>query len=76
MASVEIEYCVPCGHLDQAQETQKALLEEYGQSLDHVALKPGDGGVFKVRVDGDTVYDKEEEGYDLPTLKNRVEEYL
>jgi selenoprotein W-related protein len=67
MPEVEIEYCVPCGLLDIALETQHALLEEYGQDIDAVTLKPGHGGVFKVQIDGDLVFDKheQEEGYDL-----------
>jgi len=60
MVEVEIEYCVPCGHLDRAQEMQRALLEEFGQELNAVRLKTGDGGVFKIRVDGEKIYDKDE----------------
>jgi selenoprotein W-related protein len=60
MTNIEIEYCVPCGLLDNAIETQQSLLEEYGQDLDTVSLKPGHGGVFEVRVDDELVYDKDE----------------
>jgi selenoprotein W-related protein len=78
MVEVEIEYCVPCGHLDRAQEAQRALLEEFGQALDAVRLKTGDGGVFKIRVDGEEIYDKgeEEEGYDTEEVAAKVREHL
>ena len=78
MVEVEIEYCVPCGHLDRAQEVQRALLEEFGQELDAVRLKTGDGGVFKIRVDGEKIYDKDEdeEGYDADEIEARVREHL
>jgi selenoprotein W-related protein len=58
MTNVTIEYCVPCGLLEYAIETQQALLEAYGRDLDGVRLEPGHGGVFVVRADGDLVWDK------------------
>lgn len=78
MPEVEIEYCVPCGLLDIALETQQALLEKYGRDIDGVRLKTGHGGVFKVRVDGDLVFDKYErsEGYDLSSVKEAVDASL
>lgn len=76
MTEVEIEYCVPCGLLDRAVKVEKSLLEEFGQELEAVRLKTGDGGVFKVRVDDELVYDKDEEGYDENQLKQRVRKHL
>ena len=73
MTSVEIEYCVPCGHLDTAIDTQRALLETFGRRLDGVRLKTGEAGVFKVRVDGELVFDKADSGYDLDTIVEAVE---
>lgn len=58
MVTVEIEYCVPCGLLDPAIETQRELLDQYGRDLDGIRLTPGHGGVFKVYVDGDLAFDK------------------
>lgn len=74
MPEIEIEYCVPCGLLDNAIETQRALLEEYGQDIDAVTLKTGHGGVFKVRIDDDLVFDKDEQeaGYELERVKEAV----
>ncbi|MFB6156022.1 MAG: SelT/SelW/SelH family protein [Haloferacaceae archaeon] len=74
MTSVEIEYCVPCGMLDRAQDLQGTLLDQYGQRLDAVSLVTGDGGVFRVDVDGETVYDKGDEEYDVETITDRVGE--
>ena len=76
MTHVTIEYCVPCGLLDNAMDTQQALLETHGRNLDGVTLDPGDGGVFEVRVDGSAVYDKSEEGYDRDAIVERVRERL
>lgn len=76
MSSVTIEYCVPCGHLDRAQELEHALLSEFGQDLDSVTLETGDGGVFEVSVDGDVVFDVDDEGYDEDAIVSRVEDRL
>lgn len=68
MTEVEVHYCVPCGHLERAQEVQHAVLSEYGQEIDRVALKTGDGGVFTVSVDGEQVFDVDEDEYDLDAI--------
>ena len=74
MTEVEIEYCVPCGMLDRAQDLQHALLSEYGERLDAVALVTGDNGVFEVRADGEVVFDKEEDEFDEAAIVNAVGE--
>jgi len=74
MTTVEIEYCVPCGMLDRAQDVQHALLTEYGERLDAVALVTGDSGVFRVRADGEQVFDKESDEYDVDAIVASVGE--
>jgi selenoprotein W-related protein len=74
MTTVDIEYCVPCGHLERAQQTQAHLLETFGRDVDGVRLIPGDGGIFEVRVDGDLAYDASETGYDLEAITETVRE--
>jgi len=76
MTNVEIEYCVPCGHLPRAQDVQEALLEEYGQQLETVALRTGDGGVFKIRVDGDLIFDKAEDEFDVDDIVRQVRTHV
>lgn len=65
MVDVQIEYCVPCGLLDPAIETQRRLLDEFGQDLDGVRLQTGHGGVFTVSVDGELIWDKDEQGGEI-----------
>lgn len=60
MTEVNIEFCVPCGLLEYAVETQETLLEAFGQDLDGVRLQPGHGGVFKVHVGDELVWDKDQ----------------
>ncbi|MDY6780681.1 MAG: Rdx family protein [Halobacteria archaeon] len=76
MGEVEIEYCVPCGLLDEAQDAQQAILEEFGQDIEAVRLKTGDGGVFKIRVNGEEIYDKNDEGYKEGEIIERVRQRL
>ncbi|MBP1986436.1 SelT/SelW/SelH family protein [Halolamina salifodinae] len=72
MVSVEIEYCVPCGHRSRAQDLAESVLEEYGLKVDRVGLVTGDGGVFEVRVDGETIFDVDEDAYDADAIVDEI----
>lgn len=72
MTTVDIEYCVPCSMRGRAQGLQAELLEEFGRRLDAVSLVTGDGGVFRVEVDGEEIFDKTEEEYDTDVIVDRV----
>jgi selenoprotein W-related protein len=64
MASVEIEYCVPCGFRERAIDVAESILAAAEGDLEGVTLVTGDHGVFRVTVDGETVYDKDEDPFD------------
>lgn len=74
MTAVDIEYCVPCGFLERAENIQHALLSSLGEQLDSVALVTGDHGVLTVSVDGETVFDKDEDEYDVDEIVRSVRE--
>ncbi|WP_042666489.1 SelT/SelW/SelH family protein [Haloferax sp. ATB1] len=76
MTEVEIEYCVPCGFLDRAEQLQHALLEQFGDRLDRVALVTGDHGVLTVTVDGERVWDKSEDEFDPDLVLRRVRPHV
>ena len=76
MTAVDIEYCVPCGMLDRAQTVQHELLDRFGQELERVSLVTGEDGVFTVTVDGDRVFDKAEDEYDVDEITRRVRDHL
>jgi selenoprotein W-related protein len=76
MTDVEIEYCVPCGFLDRAQDIQRALLQQFGERLDRVALVTGDHGVLQVRVGRDVVWDKADDEYDLDEITRRLRDHV
>lgn len=65
---VEIEYCTQCRWLMRAGWTAQELLVTFEDELGEVALVPGKGGVFEVRVDGATVYSRKAQGR-FPELK-------
>src|SRR3954452_12312837 len=71
---VEIEYCTQCRWLLRAGWTAQELLTNFPADLGEVAIVPGTGGVFEVRVDGETIWSRGAEvGFpDLADLKLRV----
>jgi selenoprotein W-related protein len=76
VSELEIEYCVPCGLLPAAEATAHALLEAFGERIGGLRMKPGHGGVFKVRVDDEVIFDKTTDGYDPEGILARVHERL
>jgi selenoprotein W-related protein len=75
MVSAEIEYCVPCGHRENALDTANAILAAHADRVDSVDLVPGDGGVFEVRLGDELVLDTDEEGYDRDAIVERIGEH-
>ena len=71
---VEIEYCRQCRWLARAAWTAQELLTTFEDELGGVTLRPGTGGVFDVRVDGDTVFSRRAAGRhaELTELKQLV----
>lgn len=76
MARVEIEYCVPCGFLERAEDVQHALLSTFGERLEAVSLVTGTDGVFLVRVDDEVVFEKSEATYDVDEIVRLVRDRL
>jgi selenoprotein W-related protein len=59
---VEIEYCTQCRWLLRAAWMAQELLTTFGTILGEVALVPGTGGIFEVRLNGKTVFSRKEQG--------------
>lgn len=76
MHTIRIEYCVPCGYRDRAIDVQRAILNGLEGDLDEVTLVMGSHGVFRVTVDGETVYDKDEQDYDIDDIVREVRDHL
>ena len=47
---ISITYCTQCNWLLRAAWMAQELLQTFGQDLAEVALRPGTGGVFEIRV--------------------------
>jgi selenoprotein W-related protein len=71
---VEIEYCRQCRWLLRAAWMAQELLSTFEEEIAGVTLKSGTGGVFVVRIDGETVWSRADEGRfpDITELKQRV----
>ena len=76
MTRVEVEYCVPCGMLNRATDVSRAVLEQFGEGVDEVALVTGDDGVFVVCVDDEVVFDKTEDDYDVDAIVRAVKPHV
>jgi len=59
---VEIEYCRQCGFMLRAAWMAQELLKTFEEEIGEVALVPGGGGNFIVRVDGKEVFSRKATG--------------
>lgn len=75
---LEIEYCTQCRWLLRAGWTAQELLTTFTTELGEVALIPGTGGVFDVRIDDETVWSRKSQGGfpELATLKQLVRDRI
>ena len=58
---VEITYCAQCRFVLRATWLTQELLMTFDRDLGEVALVPGTGGIFEVRVDGNLIWSKNEQ---------------
>jgi selenoprotein W-related protein len=75
---LEIEYCTQCRWLLRAAWLAQELLTTFQQELGEVALLPGTGGVFEVRLDDGVIWSRAGEGRfpELKELKQRVRDVV
>jgi selenoprotein W-related protein len=59
---LEIEYCRQCRWLLRAAWMAQELLTTFETELGEVALVPGTGGIFEVRLDGETIFSRKAQG--------------
>lgn len=65
---IEIEYCTQCRWLLRAAWMAQELLATFQDEAGELALIPGTGGVFDVRVNGESVWTRVER-HRFPELK-------
>jgi selenoprotein W-related protein len=75
---IEIEFCTQCRWLLRAGWTAQELLTTFQDEIGEVALVPGTGGVFEVRVDGATIWSRKDEGRfpEMKELKQRLRDVI
>lgn len=56
MARVTIAYCTQCRWMLRAAWMAQELLTTFGQKLEEVALRPGTGGIYEIRLDGEVIF--------------------
>lgn len=59
---IEITYCTQCRWLLRAAWMAQELLLTFETELGEVALVPGSGGIFEVKVDGGLVFSRKAAG--------------
>ncbi|VVT30849.1 SelT/SelW/SelH family protein [Rhizobium sp. EC-SD404] len=72
--TISIRYCTQCNWLLRSAWLAQELLQTFGQELEAVALEPGTGGVFEIRVGDELVWERKRDGGfpEAKVLKQRV----
>jgi selenoprotein W-related protein len=75
---IEIHYCTQCRWLLRAAWMAQELLTTFDQEIAELTLRPGTGGVFEVRANGELVWSRKEEGRfpEITELKQRVRDRI
>ncbi len=75
---VSITYCTQCRWLLRAAWLAQELLTTFEAELGEVALCPGTGGVFEIRVDEELIWSRQREGRfpEAKEVKQRVRDRI
>ena len=75
---VEIIYCTQCRWLLRAAWLAQELLSTFAAELGEVALIPGSGGVFEIRMAGELLWSRRAQGRfpEAKEIKQRVRDRI
>ena len=59
---IAITYCTQCRWLLRAAWMAQELLTTFTTDLDEIALRPGTGGVFRIELGDEVLWDRERDG--------------
>lgn len=66
---IEIEYCTQCRWLMRASWMAQELLTTFTEEIGELALVPGTGGVYNIKVNGEMIFSRKEE-QEFPEIKD------
>ncbi len=75
---IEIEYCTRCRWLLRSAWVAQELLSTFETEIGEIALIPGSGGVWELRIDGAIVWSRAVQGGfpDIKELKQLVRDHI
>ncbi len=75
---ISILYCTQCHWLLRAAWLAQELLSTFADEVGEVALQPGRGGVFEIRVDEELLWSRLQEGRfpEAKEIKQRVRDRI
>ena len=75
---IDIYYCRQCNWLLRSAWMAQELLSTFSEELGSVNLHPDTGGHFEILVDGETIWERKQEGGfpDVKSLKQRVRDRI
>lgn len=75
---IEIKYCTQCRWLLRAAWMAQELLTTFRDEIGELALVPGAGGVFEVRIGDDVIWSRADQGRfpDIKELKQVVRDRI
>lgn len=78
MHAIDIHFCTQCRWLMRAGWMAQELLATFEGDLAAVTLRPGTGGVFDIRLDGEMLWSRKAEGRfpDIVELKQRLRDRI
>lgn len=75
---IAITYCTQCNWLLRASWYAGELLQTFAAEVGEVALVPAEGGVFRIDVDDESVWNRKRDGGfpEITDLKRRVRDLI
>jgi selenoprotein W-related protein len=59
---LEIEYCTQCRFILRAAWMAQEILMTFASELREVALIPGESGIFEIRLNGEVLFSRKQQG--------------
>ena len=75
---LSIAYCTQCNWLLRAAWMAQEVLQTFSLEMGEVALIPGTGGIFEIRLDGELIWERKRDGGfpDVKQLKQLVRDRI